>query len=75
MLRGEDETLFHRELRDLSGGDLSAVSLLNTLWSSVQNYLCMNENYILRLLYSHNLISLNSLILQSNSVCLISVNS
>lgn len=33
LLRGDDETLFHRELSDLSGRNISPVSLLNTLGS------------------------------------------
>lgn len=33
LLCGEDETLFHWELRDLSGGNLSTVSLLNAMCS------------------------------------------
>ncbi len=31
LLRAENETAFHRELRDLAGGNLSAVSFLNTI--------------------------------------------
>lgn len=36
LLRGEDDTVFHPELRDLSGWNLSAVSLPRTQWSELQ---------------------------------------
>lgn len=40
LLRGEDETLFQRELCDLSGGNLSAVSEPNAL-VSCEKYLAI----------------------------------
>lgn len=45
LLRGEDPAVFHRELRDLSGGNLSAVSFLVALCSqSGAFFACSNDN-------------------------------